>query len=188
MSIQRHCNFNIWSKKYDGFVDLGKTAQDQGPVSLAKDALVYLVSGVNNAFKIPVAYFFINGLVAHEKAAITIEILRRLSLIGVTTVSIIFDGTRTNISVAKLLGADFNSKQAYIFDPINVNRRIFIILDACHMLKLARNCFASYILIDGKGRKIEWRYIEQLCQIQKEQNWNLGNKINKTHIQWYKKK
>lgn len=188
MSIRRHSSFNIWSKEYEGFVDLGKPNPDQGPVPLAKDALVYMVSGVNKNFKIPVAYFYINGLAADEKSAITGELLRRLHSFRVKVVSIIFDGPKVNISMANYLGADFESNQAYITDPNDSTRRIFIILDACHMLKLSRNCFATYTLYDGEGKKIEWRYIEMLYKIQNELNWNFGNKLTKTHMQWNKKK
>lgn len=188
MKIHKHSQFNIWSKEFDGFVDLGKDAQNEGPVPLASDALVYLVGGVNKHFKIPVAYFLIDGLATHERASITNEILRRLSAIGLIVISVIFDGLPANLSAMKALGADFDSNQAYIFDPIDSRRRIFILLDACHMLKLSRNMFASHILIDGEGRKIEWRFVEMLYDLQTKLNWNFGNKINKTHIQWYKKK
>lgn len=187
MSIRQHCNYNIWSKQFEGFIDSGKSVPDQSALPLAKDALVFLVVGVNRSFKIPVAYFFITGLDKHEKAAITNEVLRRLSEIGIIVMSATFDGLRTNISMMRILGANFESDIAYIIDPIDKNRKIFLFLDACHMLKLFRNCFATHPLFDGNGKKIEWRYIEMLHALQTNLDWSLSNKITKSHIQWHKK-
>lgn len=67
--------------------------------------------------------------------------------------------------------------------------KIFLYPDACHMLKLARNCLArNKKLYDRDGNTIEWRYIELLVDYQRKNKINLGNKVNKTHVQWEKKK
>lgn len=187
MAIRTHSQWNPQKMKFDGFVDLGEKLTSRGILPMAKEALVYLVVGLEEKFKIPVAYFFVNSLDTAQKAFITQKILTKLGEIGVEITSMTLDGLKTNMSMCHALGADFNG-DAHIPDPFNENRRIYIFLDPPHMLKLARNCVASRNLIDGKGRKIEWRYFQLLYEAQKNLSWNLGNKLTKAHMQWDKKK
>ena len=96
MAIRSHAQWNAASKKFDGFVDLGRNDRtlhpDEDNLPLAKNALVFMISGVEDDFKIPVPYFLVKRLTADEKAAITNELLLRLNAIGIIVVSITFDG------------------------------------------------------------------------------------------------
>lgn len=187
MAIRRQSQWNPHKSKFEGFVDMGQKLTSQDILPLAKEALVFLVSGVEEDFKIPLAYYFINSLDTQQSAFVTIQILTRLSEIGVEITSLTMDGHRTNIAMCKFLGANFYGK-AYICDPLDEKRSIYIFLDPPHMLKLARNCLASRNLVDGKGRKLEWRYIEMLYDAQINLASNLGNKLTKAHLQWEKRK
>lgn len=188
MSIRQHSQWNPNKQKFDGFIDMGKPATKDQPLSLAKDALVFLVSGVNEDFKIPVSYFLTNGLIAEEKAALLNEILIRLSDIGIVVVGLTFDGLPANIKMCKIMGADFDTDDAYIFDPVNKDHKIYIFLDAAHMLKLIRNCLGTRNLIDADGNIIEWIYFEMLCELQQNLVFNLSNKLTKAHMEWESKK
>lgn len=157
-------------------------------IPLAKEALVYMVCGVNADFKIPVAYFLSDSLSGAEKCHITREILMRLSEIGIKVISIIFDGLRSNITMCVELGGSFDEGRAYIQDPINESHKIYIILDAAHMLKLSRNCIGAKNIIDSEGGLIEWKYLSLLYDAQQNLTYNLGNKLNKSHMQWEKRK
>lgn len=92
VSIRRHAQWNEAAMKFDGLVDLGRNVPNQDSLPLAKDALVFMISGVDDDFKIPIAYFLVNGLTSDERAAMTNEILIRLSETGIEVVSITFDG------------------------------------------------------------------------------------------------
>lgn len=188
MSIRQHAQWNPNKLKFDGFIDMGLPATEEKPLPLAKDALVFLVSGANEDFKIPVSYFLTNGLIAEEKAALVNEILIRLANIGIVVVAITFDGLVSNTAMCKLMGANFETDEAYIFDPVNAGRKIYIILDPAHMLKLMRNCLASKNLINANGEMIEWKFIKLLHEKQRNLSYNLGNKLTKEHIQWESKK
>lgn len=61
-------------------------------------------------------------------------------------------------------------------------------LDAVHMLKLVRNCFASDGQILHRGLPIHWKFIDNLHKIQENENFRLGNKLSKAHVEWDKKK
>lgn len=64
-----------------------------------------------------------------------------------------------------------------------------MILDACHMIKLVRNCLGSVNhLTDIQGRKVKWSYIEALEALQQKEGLHLGNKLTKVHMEWAKQK
>lgn len=101
--------------------------------------------------------------------------------------SLTLDCTRTNLSMCRSLGANFDGR-AFIYDPLNFERKIYVFLDGAHLIKLGRNCFGTYNLVDGKGRMIKWSHVELLYETQKDLGWNLGNKLSKAHMQWAKRK
>lgn len=185
-SIRRHIQFNPATKKFDGFIDTGRPAPDQN--TIAKDSLVFMVSGVTDDFKIPVGYFFVSGLNADERAALTNEAIIRLNEVGVEIVSLTLDGLPANLKMCKNLGANFEEEKAYFPDPVHPSRKIFVLLDPPHMLKLVRNCIGTRNLIDGEGGIIQWKYFKMLYEAQKSLPWNLANKITKAHMEWENQK
>lgn len=99
-----------------------------------------------------------------------------------------FDGLSANIAMCKQMEANFETDDAYIADPIDTNRRIYIMLDPAHMLKLTRNCLGTRNLVNADGQVIEWKYIESLYEIQHSLAYNLSNKLTKEHMNWKSKK
>lgn len=188
MSIRRHSQWNPNKKKFDGFIDMGKPAFEDQALALAKDALVFLVCGADEDFKIPVSYFLTNGLIGEERAALLNEILIRLANIGIIVVSITFDGLAANLRMCKIMGANLEADELCIVDPMNENQKIYIILDAAHMLKLVRNCLGSRNLVNSDGQLIEWKYIKLLYETQENLSYNLGNKLSKQHMEWQSRK
>ncbi|KAL3190524.1 hypothetical protein MRX96_020038 [Rhipicephalus microplus] len=95
--------------------------------------------------------------------------------------------------MARCLGADLwyqSPDFATSFDcSTDSSKKVSIILDPCHMLKLVRNCLASVdYLVDGQGSHIKWSYIEALEVMQREEGKHLGNKLTKVHVEWEKQK
>lgn len=188
MAIRRHIQFNPATKKFDGFIDTGRPLPDQSSLPVAKDALVYMVSGVTDDFKIPIGYFIASGLNADERAALTSEALVRLNEIDIEIVAMNLNGLPANIAMYKLLGADFDAEKAYFPDPKYPNRKIFALLDPPHMLKLVRNCVGTRNLVDGDGGIIRWDYFKMLYEAQKSLPWNLANNITRAHVDYQKQK
>ncbi|KAL3240150.1 hypothetical protein MRX96_047979 [Rhipicephalus microplus] len=95
--------------------------------------------------------------------------------------------------MASFLGADlrcrspgFNTSFQCLEDCPS---KVFVILDACHMIKLVRNCLGSVNhLTDIQGRKVKWSYIEALEALQEKEGLHLGNKLTKVHLEWAKQK
>lgn len=188
VAIRQQEEFNDYEGEKTGFVNYGTSIVDSNNKIYAKEALVFLVSGVNESFKIPVAYFLIAGLKGDERAALLREVILFVSKSGIKIVGSVFDGLVANLTMVRLLGADIKNDRLFIINP-HSDDKIFIFLDACHMHKLVRNCLArNEKMYNGGGQKIEWRYFVALEAYQREHKINLGNKINKTHIQWDRNK
>lgn len=188
MAIRKQEEFDEHNNQKIGQVNYGTNVIQTDERKFAKDALVYMVTGVNDHFKIPVAYFLIDGLNKIEKAALTSEVLREVSKSGIKIVGMTFDGLRLNFAMVETMGASIDTDKLYISNP-HSDERIRIFPDACHMLKLIRNIFASRrILYDANNDNIEWKYLIELEKYQRENKINLANKLNKTHLQWDKKK
>lgn len=191
MHMRQHQQYDNYKDDVVGHVNYGTNIihnNDEKPV-FATQALVYMVTGVEEKFKLPVGYFLVDGLKKEEKAALTQEVLLLLSKTGVKVIGLTFDGLEGNVAMCKEMGVDFEGEQPFIQNP-HSDDKIFIFLDACHMLKLARNCLArNGVMYDDDGKKIRWVYFERLYEYQRTNKTNIGNKLTKAHIvDWAKKK
>lgn len=63
-----------------------------------------------------------------------------------------------------------------------------MLLDACHMLKLTRNRLYSEKELKTDEGTVRWQYIEALHTIQIKEEFKLGNKLSKAHVQFQPKK
>lgn len=188
MSIKQHVEWNHSKKKYSGLVQFGNgISADEDCLPIAKEAFVFMVVGVNVRFKLPVAYFLIRGIGFKSKASLIKQIVAEITECGASILALTFDGLGTNLATCRELGADFNNAKTFVTNPRN-NSKICIILDACHMEKLVRNQIASQgTLHDINNERIEWRFFVSLELLQRTTG-QLGNKLNKRHLQWDKKK
>ncbi|KYN10146.1 THAP domain-containing protein 9 [Trachymyrmex cornetzi] len=73
----------------------------------AVEAIVIMVVCLNENWKIPVAYHFINGLNGEDRANIILECLEKLHPTGINVISLTFDGGSSNIKMAENLRAKF---------------------------------------------------------------------------------
>lgn len=176
--------------KVYGHVDYGPEFVLNDNSKEAKNALVFMVVGLDSNWKLPIAYFLINGIASETSAVLIENTLVQLHEIGDEVVSLTLDGPNEHFATVQKLGAVFseNKIQPYFSHPIT-SKPIYVIFDACHMLKLIRNAFGEgKILLDNKGNKIEWRYIVQLAKLQEAESLRAGNKLRLRHIDYYKMK
>lgn len=166
MSIKKQIEF-VGGRTW-GYVDIGSSIDDDN-LECATEALVLMVVAVNGSWKIPIAYFLIKSLTGVTKANIVKQALIKLAEVGVTVVSLTCDGPNVNFTMIGELGAyvdDIYELQPYFLYPSKGNK-IFVILDACHMIKLLRNCWAtSKVLLDDNNEEIDFGYIEKLQDLQ----------------------
>lgn len=189
MSICHEVGFD--GEKYRGYVDLGTQIEDDD-AQLASNALIFMVVCLHSNWKIPVAYFFINGLSGKERANLVNECLIRLHDCNIEIPSITFDGPSCHFSMAQHLGATLAmpDPQPWFQHPSDESKRVYIILDVCHMLKLMRNHWAVLKIFKDPidNGVIDWQYVTSLHKLQEEEGLRAANKLRNAHIQWHQQK
>lgn len=189
MAIRKHIDYNTHSTDFSGYVNLGS---GNDVTSEAKEALVFLLVGLNASWKAPIAYFFTAGLSAETQKELVTMCIEKLEDYGFSLHALTMDGHPTNYAMCRLLGAnldmaDHASRQTY-FESTK-GQKIFIIFDACHMLKLVRNTLqACNNLIDHKGKLVSWHYIADLNDLQNSVGLRLANRLTSRHVEFQQQK
>lgn len=187
MAIRKLLKWSHAQKKFIGQINYG-FRPEFSEVPIANQAMVYMLSGINFDITIPIAFYFIRGLKAEERAELLKKVIGEVKKCGVRVINTTFDGYSSNFKMCKLLGANFDLKK---FKPYFVlpgdERKIYVILDPSHVLKLVRNALAANgILYDDAGLKLEWEYFINLENLRVEKKFSHVHKLTKRHIQFEK--
>ena len=181
MSIRRQ---KIWTgKSYEGLVDMGLGSDDSS--QMATQAYVFMLVAINDSWKLPLAYFFVDSIKADLKANLIKMALEKCNKIGVQIRSVTFDGCKSNIATMKNLGCVLDDLQNLKtdFKHPSADYNVVVFLDACHMLKLMRNTFESKKVIYTTDEKsIRWQYLSELYNLQEENSLHLANKLSHRHV------
>lgn len=193
MAIRRQIVWNIETQSFIGFstvinssqqTNIPNTNNNDAMPKVGKEALVFLVVGPD--FKIPIAYHLLNGLETVDRAALTLDAIKRIEEAGAVIMSITSDGLYANRTVAEMLGANFEDGMPFFYSGTNPDQRIVIVFDPCHMLKLVRKYFSSECLY-FENDLIDWSFLRLLVEKQNCENFKLCNKLTRHHIQWQTK-
>lgn len=188
MAIRQHVQFNTSTRKIDGGIDYGGMLPDKetdDEVAPATEALVFVVMGVDENFKIPVAYFFTNGLNAADKNIIVSNVLNALEQAKVKVIGLTFDGTKANIATVERFGCHLridNQPLVTHFKHPSGGHNVYVILDGCHMVKLVRNHFAAQKSLQTIHGLVEWTFIEKLNTLQNLKNAKIAPKLTNKHV------
>lgn len=95
--------------------------------------------------QLPIRYFFLAGFSSSEKVNLPKKCLNFVTKSGDIVISLTFDGTVSNLEMARLLGCQLhpNANIKTFFRHDSFQRNIYIYLDACHMFKLIMHCLAN---------------------------------------------
>lgn len=104
MSIRKNLNFDGY--KTHGYVETGDTFEN-GSLKIASQALVVLLVGINNSFKIPIGYFLIRSATAEQRATIIQVAVEMCQEVPIKITNLTFDGTACNFAMARTLGCEF---------------------------------------------------------------------------------
>ena len=187
MTIRKHVEWD--GKRFCGFVDVGTDIEDDS-APVANEALVFMAVCLTEHWKIPLGYFFVSNMSGQERANLVKQCVMKLNDVGVRTVSLTCDGPSCHFTMMKELGAslEYPNIKPYFPHPADSSKKIYVLLDVCHMLKLTRNMVAQLqILNDMNGKAIRWKYFEELHCLQETEGLRLGNKL-KSHINYEKQK
>ena len=81
MAINKHVSWD--GTRFWEHVDLGNGVKDDDSSPVAKDALIFMVVSTNGFWKVPCAYFFVNGLSGSERANLVKICIKKLHDAGV---------------------------------------------------------------------------------------------------------
>ncbi|EFN61753.1 THAP domain-containing protein 9, partial [Camponotus floridanus] len=154
---------------------------------------------INESWKLPLGYFFIESLNSNKKANLVNHCLQLLENCKVTVINITFDCCPTNLTMSKVLGCKFefekklnqSAKEPVLVlqTKISYENPVFIFPDPSHIMKLIRNVLAEKgILYDDNNEEINFKYLKKLNELQDNEGLHLCNKINKRHIEFFKQK
>ncbi|KAJ8047187.1 DNA transposase THAP9 [Holothuria leucospilota] len=181
MAIKKHVSWDGY--KFRGYVDVGNGIDDDSsPVAKVN---------VNGSWKVPCAYFLIDGLNGSERANLVKLCIQRLSDVGIKVVSLTCDGPSCHFTMISELEASLHASNLVpsFPHPVNEGEKVHVLLDVCHMIKLVRNTWAQGgILVDGDNNQILWQYLVDLQKLQDKEGLRLGNKLKSAHIQWWQQK
>ena len=189
MAIRKQVQWESANNKYSGFVDYGPLEASK---VTASEALVFLLVGMRSHWKQPIGYFLTDKATARTQAALINIALAKASSAGLKVWCVTSDGTTTNINTFKKLGCSFGHTYDTIltkFKHPETGEDVFVILDACHMLKLARNALAFLGTIStSEDDQIQWKFFHALNLVQEQEGFKLGNKLSNNHLQLEKHK
>lgn len=184
MAIREHLEWD--GKKYCGLVDFGGVVDDM-QVGNATQALVFMLVCINEAWKVPVGYFFINSLTSTQKTELLKQCVHAVSDCSIIISNITFDGAAVNFSVLKQLNCNTDIKT--LNTEVNICTSEFVFPDPSHMIKLVRNLFGEILsLLDVDGNEINFKYLVELNKLQENEGLHLANRLRKKHILFFKQK
>lgn len=185
MAIKKQIVYDQKSRQLCGFVNLG--VQEESSTE-AKEALVVMLVGLKGRWKMPIAFYFTNGLTAEVQAELIRHCLDTLNTRGFQVNAMTMDGHATNIAMCKLLGSHMTLDGAFCPYVQHEKYRTFIFLDACHMVKLMRNMLQGYGAIESADGQIVWQHISDLHETQDRIGLRLANKLKTDHINFHSQK
>lgn len=188
MCVKCHVEIDTHQNFY-GHVNMGtNVVYDCDEIPVAKNALVFLIVGMNGYWKILVGCFLIDGLTGIERGNLLAKAIDLITETGANLHSVTFNGASVNLSMCTSLGADLNTKTPYIQNP-NTFEKILVFHDQAHVIKLIRNTFGDKkILKNGDGKLIQWKFIEKLFEKEQKEGLKLATKLTSRHVNYQNEK
>ena len=186
MSIKKQVQWDQKTSKFIGRVDYGGIKAEE-IYTEAANALVIMACGLQKPCFVPITYFLTNCLNGEILKQLVFETIKKLTEKGADVHAVVFYGAPKNLAMATKFGCNKKDLDGSFDHPAVPGGKIYVILDICHMLKLARNPFADmhiFVTPGGGGEKISWEYIRELNRAQQKDILHLGNKLKAKHVQW----
>lgn len=110
---------------------------------VATEALVLMVVGLQGDWEAPIAYYLTKSLSPETQRVLLSHALEELHARGTWVGCATVDGHASNISMCNQLGCELKGNPQ---EPLKTSfphpvtgEKVFVMMDACHMLRLAHN-------------------------------------------------
>ncbi|EEC17110.1 hypothetical protein IscW_ISCW024753, partial [Ixodes scapularis] len=108
-----------------------------------------VINRLASSCRIPVAYFFTNGLNGSQLSKLLVCVMRKVESTGFRVIRVVTDNHKVNVSAMKILCGGVLTYR--IEHPCDPQRLLFLSFDYCHVVKNLRSQFlARNIGKDGK--------------------------------------
>lgn len=182
MSIRKQIIYDHNLGKNFGYVNFGNELNTDKSETLATEALVFQIVAIKGNLKCAVGYFFINKISSEVLSKLVNMCITKLLDVGVQVHNVTFDGTSTNITAMTKLGCKLPENPVFRVKHNNINHQVTVMLDACHMLKLARNTLADKCTLQSEDGTVEFKYLQKLNSLQNELCLKFANALSDKHI------
>lgn len=166
MAIQKRVEYD--GENTYGWEEFGANLDtDEAPE--AREGLVFLVTGINANWTVPVGYFLVERTTSEQKANLVAQCLKNLHESNIIVCGLSCDGYIPNLAMAKTLGCKIepNEQMNTTFEHPITKQPIAVFLNPCHMMKLVKMCLQSYgNIVDGNGQYVSWAHYELLNKLQ----------------------
>ena len=123
-------------------------------------------------------YFLTNSPNGEVLKQLVFEAINKLTEIGAEVHAVVFDGAPKKLIMAAKFRCNIKNLDGAFDHPSIKGRKIYAILEICHMLKLARNALADMkTFFTQSGGKISWDFVQALYRVQQKDILHLGNKL-----------
>lgn len=72
--------------------------------------------------------------------------------------------------------------RSWIPNPSDPSRKVYGLLDACHIIIMRNLPAEKQCIRDGAGRVVTWKYLQALDSLQQQEGLHAVNKLCKQHI------
>ena len=142
MSIKKETKWDPKHQKFVGTVDYGNIKAED-PDNIATNVLVIMIGSLKKPLRILLGYFLTHKLNSDLLCQLIKESIKMLREVGAHVHAVIFDGASKNMGMAEKLGCNIENLDGFFPHPCHHDRRVHVIFDICHMIKLARNTFSD---------------------------------------------
>lgn len=188
MAIRRHIQWNKNSISMMGLPTFeNKAENDTQTLQCARQAIVFMLCGVNERFQLQFAYHFVKSLNGEKRGELLKAVYEEVSKTGIRVLNVTSDGYSANESMCVSLKANFkiNSRNYKPFIDFDDGNRVYVIKDAPHMLELVRNTLAGKMhLKDDDGNDIKCESFQELVTFGESNMFDVTHKLSQKHLQW----
>jgi DNA transposase THAP9 len=180
MAVRKQIKWDKHKNRFIGLVDFDSKGDNE---IVANKALVFMLTAINDNWKIPIGYFNVSRLNHKNRADLIERCFEQLNELDLELASLTFDGDKANIRAVESLGANFSSVdvQSSVLNRFS-GKPVYVFLDMCHAIKLVRNNFAKQAKLKVGSQTVKWKYIEELEKLQSAKGLHLGTKLREKHI------
>lgn len=105
MHIKQQVYWSQNEMEYAGFKSYGEKSSDDVEKNIAKQAIVFVLNGIDVNFEFPIAYDLIDDLDKNQRRDLLLNVITAITECGIRITNITFDGQVSNVPALEALGA-----------------------------------------------------------------------------------